>query len=112
MERRLTAIQDELLTSHVRDVLGRVDYSYADSQRGVVVVGVWVPDTRAQRFAKERWGDLVELRSLLSVFGRRRGHPQVAHGHSPRIWRSSGAGSGYTWLDSAGAPVPCAGCTN
>lgn len=65
LERRLTAIQDELLTSHVRDVLGPVDYSYADPQRGVLVVGVWLPDTAAQRFAKERWGDLVQLRSLL-----------------------------------------------
>jgi hypothetical protein len=36
-------------------------------QRGVVVAAVWIADRSALLFAKERWGDLVQVRPLLEA---------------------------------------------
>ena len=64
-EKALAATQEQVMERDARAALGVVDSSYVDVRRRVVVVNVWLADRSAQRFAKERWGDLVQLRSLL-----------------------------------------------
>jgi hypothetical protein len=64
-DRLLAEVQEELRDADARAALGAVPYSFTDPWRGVVVAAVWFADRSAQRFAKNRWGDLVELRSLL-----------------------------------------------
>ena len=39
--------------------------SYPDTTEGVVVVEVWVVDEDTTAYARDRWGDLVELRGIL-----------------------------------------------
>ncbi len=65
IEKVLAGVQDDLREDDVRVALGTVPYSYTDPRRGVVVAAVWFADRSAQRFARDRWGDRVELRSLL-----------------------------------------------
>lgn len=64
-ERALARVQEDLRADEARAALGTVPYSYTDPQRNVVVAAVWLADGSAERFAKSRWGDRVELRSLL-----------------------------------------------
>ena len=65
IEKVLAGVQEDLREDDVQAALDTVPYSYTDAQRGVVLAAVWFADRSAQRFAKDRWGDLVELRSLL-----------------------------------------------
>jgi hypothetical protein len=61
-EAELTTVQTEV--DAAAGELGLVGSS-VDSERGVVVVDVWVADDETLALADERWGDLVELRSIL-----------------------------------------------
>ena len=65
IEKVLAGVQEELREDDVKAALGIVPYSYTDPRRRVVVAAVWFADRSAQRFAKDRWGKRVELRSLL-----------------------------------------------
>lgn len=69
LEKALAAVQEDLRADEVKASLGTVRYSYTDSRRGVVVAAVWFAERSALQFAKERWGDLVELRPLLKPVG-------------------------------------------
>jgi len=64
-EQELSAIQRELTDTESRQALG-ITGAWSEGQRGVVVATVWVVDQHAVDYARERWGELVELRGNLT----------------------------------------------
>jgi hypothetical protein len=64
-EAELAAIQSEVTDDAARQRLG-VTSAWSEGQRGVVVVTVWVVTDVATDYARERWGDVVELHGYLT----------------------------------------------
>jgi hypothetical protein len=64
-EAELASVQQELHDAEARAHLGQVPTSYPDGRLGAVVATVWAADASARDYARERWGDRVDLRSLL-----------------------------------------------
>jgi hypothetical protein len=64
-EAELAAVQQELQDAGARANLGPVQSSYPDGRLGAVVATVWAADRPAVDYARERWGDRVDLRGLL-----------------------------------------------
>jgi hypothetical protein len=64
-ESRLRAVQAEMMDEEARDALGQVQSAAADPARGAVVAQVWVVDEATTTYARNRWGGLVILESLL-----------------------------------------------
>ncbi len=68
-ESELAAVQSEVTDPATRAALGGVTDAWPDGQRGVVVAHVWVVDQHALDYARERWGDRVELHGNLRPVG-------------------------------------------
>jgi hypothetical protein len=61
----LAGVQLELQDAEARAHLGQVQTSYPDGRLGAVVATVWAAEGSARDYARERWGDRVDLRGLL-----------------------------------------------
>jgi hypothetical protein len=64
-EADLAAVQQELQDADARSHLGPVQSSSPDGRLGAVVATVWVADGPALDYAREHWGDRVDLRGIL-----------------------------------------------
>jgi hypothetical protein len=62
---QLRRVEHEVYDDAARKGLGVVAYSEDQAKRGVVAVNLYVVDRAAYDYARDRWGDLVELYSLL-----------------------------------------------
>jgi hypothetical protein len=62
---QLEAVQNQMVDADAKAALGEIQAAHADGRRGAVVATVWVADQRALDYAKQRWGELVELRGIL-----------------------------------------------
>ena len=61
----LVAVQEEVSDDEARSALGPIQGAGTDERRSLVHVTVWLADQAAVAYAEQRWGELVELRSLL-----------------------------------------------
>jgi len=63
-ESELHALQREVNEPAAREALGAVA-TWSDGRRGVVMTTVWVVEPAVTAYARDRWGDQVELLGTL-----------------------------------------------